>query len=112
MRFEWDEAKNQRNLLKHDVRFETATLAFDDPCALTQRDESTDEEERWITLGSVSPGTVLFVVHTWRERSKEEIIRIISARPATPRERKRYEEAHQRAKTRHRRHRGDERRRY
>jgi uncharacterized DUF497 family protein len=37
MRFEWDEAKNQRNLLKHGVRFETATLIFDDPYALTQR---------------------------------------------------------------------------
>lgn len=31
MRFEWDEAKNQRNLLKHRVRFETAALVFDDP---------------------------------------------------------------------------------
>jgi len=43
MRFEWDEAKNQRNLLKHRVRFGTAALAFDDPCALTQLDDSTDE---------------------------------------------------------------------
>ncbi len=50
MRFEWDEAKNQQNLLKHRVRFETAALAFDDPYSLTQRDESTGEEERWITL--------------------------------------------------------------
>jgi uncharacterized protein len=108
MRFEWDEAKNQRNLLKHAVRFETAALAFDDPYALTQRDESTGEEERWITLGSASPSTVLFVVHTWRGRS-EEVVRIISARPATPRERKSYEEANQRTKTRHR---GHERRRY
>ncbi|MGB2606568.1 MAG: BrnT family toxin, partial [Candidatus Sulfotelmatobacter sp.] len=39
-------AKNQRNLLKHHLRFETAALAFDDPYALTQRDESSDEEER------------------------------------------------------------------
>ena len=44
MRFEWDETKNVRNLLKHRVRFETAALAFDDPYALTQRDESTSEE--------------------------------------------------------------------
>jgi uncharacterized protein len=51
MRFEWDDAKNQRNLAKHKVRFETAVLVFDDPCSLTQRDEATDEEERWITLG-------------------------------------------------------------
>src|SRR5271154_190405 len=89
-----------------DVRFETAALAFDDPRALTQRDESSDEEDRWITLGSVSPGSVLFVVHTYFEQAGEEAVRIISARTATRRERKRYEEANQRTKTRYRRHRG------
>jgi hypothetical protein len=110
MRFEWDEAKNERNLLKHDVRFETATLAFDDPYALTQRDESTVEEERWITLGSVGLDAVLFVVHTVRERGETEVIRIISARNATPP--RRYEEAHQGPKKRHRRYPGHERRRH
>jgi uncharacterized protein (DUF4415 family) len=60
MRFEWDETKNQRNLVKHRVSFETAALAFDDPYALTQRDELSDEEERWITLGSASPATRSF----------------------------------------------------
>src|SRR5579864_4351498 len=109
MYFEWDENKNRQNLLKHDVRFETAALVFDDPQALTQRDQSSDDEERWITLGAVGAGAVLFVVHTWRERSGEEVIRVISARTATPRERKRYEEAQQRTKARHRRHRGQER---
>jgi uncharacterized DUF497 family protein len=43
-RFEWDEDKNQRNLVKHDVRFETAALVFDDPYALTRHDESMSEE--------------------------------------------------------------------
>lgn len=62
MHFEWDDEKNRQNLLKHDVRFETAALVFDDPHSLTQRDEYAGEEERWITLGSVSLGTVLFVV--------------------------------------------------
>jgi len=61
-----DETKNRRNLLKHNVRFETAALAFDDPNALTQRDESSDQEERWITLGSVSLGSVLFRSHMFR----------------------------------------------
>jgi uncharacterized DUF497 family protein len=112
MRFEWDEAKNGRNFLKHDVRFETAVLVFDDPYALTQRDESSDEEQRWITLGEISPDAVLVVVHTWFEREDEEIIRIISARAAESHERRSYDEAHQTAKTRHRRHRGKERRRY
>jgi uncharacterized protein len=50
MRFEWDETKNQRNLAKHKVRFETAALVFNDAYSLTQGDETTDEEERWITL--------------------------------------------------------------
>jgi uncharacterized DUF497 family protein len=39
MRFEWDESKNRQNLLKHDIRFETAALVFDDPRALTQTDQ-------------------------------------------------------------------------
>jgi uncharacterized DUF497 family protein len=64
MRFEWDEEKNCQNLFKHKVRFETAALTFEDPCALTQRDESSDEEERWITIGTIGAGAVLFVVHT------------------------------------------------
>jgi uncharacterized DUF497 family protein len=112
MRFEWDEAKNQRNLRKHDVRFETAALAFQDPYVLTQREESIGDEERWITLGAVSQGVVLFIVHTWRERDEEEIFCIISARAATPRERRGYEEAKQGTKTRYRRDRGHERRRH
>ena len=88
MRFEWDEAKNRSNLLKHRISFETAVLAFDDPFALTRRDEFVTEEERWITLGSVSRGAVLFMVHTRSEEDDEEGTRIISARRATPRERK------------------------
>ena len=66
MEFEWDEAKNRQNLAKHRLSFETAVLVFDDPFALTQHDEATSEEERWITLGSVGSNAVLFVVHTSR----------------------------------------------
>jgi uncharacterized DUF497 family protein len=109
MRFEWDENKNRRNLLKHDVRFETAALVFDDPRALTQTDQFSEDEERWVTLGAIDAGVMLFVVHTWGERSGEGVIRIISARTATPRERRKYEEAQQRTKARYRRHRGQER---
>jgi uncharacterized DUF497 family protein len=108
MRFEWDVNKNRKNLLKHNVRFETAILAFDDPYALTQRDESSSEEERWITLGAIGPGAVLLVVHTCRDPERDEVIRIISARAAAAHERKKYEEAHKGTETRHRRHRGKE----
>jgi len=101
MRFEWDENKSRQNLLKHYVRFETATLVFDDPYMLLEQD-LTGNDERWNTLGSVAPGIVLFVVHTWFEVDSEEVIRIISGRAAESRERKKYEEARQGAKARHR----------
>jgi len=55
MRFEWDEQKNRQNLRKHDVRFETAVLVFDDPYAPTQRDFTSEDEERWITVGAIGP---------------------------------------------------------
>src|SRR5277367_2013599 len=94
MRFEWDDEKNRLNLRKHDVRFETAVLVFDDPYAITQRDESVEDEERWITVGVIGPASVLFVVHAAYERDDEEVIRIISARAADSGERRAYEEAH------------------
>ena len=56
MRFEWDESKNRLNLGKHYVRFETATLVFDDPFATTTRDELFEDEVRWITVGAIGPG--------------------------------------------------------
>jgi uncharacterized DUF497 family protein len=101
MRFEWDDRKNELNHRKHDVTFEIASTAFDDPFALTQPDISSEDEERWITLGAVEPGLVLFVVHTHIESEGEEVIRIISARKAESSERKLYEEAHKDAKRRH-----------
>ena len=58
MRFEWDENKNRLSLRKHDVRFETAVLVFDDPYAITQRDYTIDDEERWITVGAIGPGSI------------------------------------------------------
>jgi uncharacterized protein len=110
--FEWEEAKNRINYLKHDVSFETAALVFDDPYSLTQKDP-TSEEDRFITLGAIGPGAILFVVHVSYENAEgEEIVRIISARPATARERKSYEEAYKKAATADRRHRRQTRRRH
>ena len=65
MRFTWDENKNRQNLRKHDVRFETTVLVFDDSCAITQRDVTLEDEERWITVGAIGPGSILLVVHTF-----------------------------------------------
>jgi len=44
MRFEWNEQENRQNLHRHDVRFETAVLVFDDPYAITQRDVTFEDE--------------------------------------------------------------------
>ena len=113
MRFESDEWKNKQNLAKHDVDFQTAELVFDDPYAVTIRDHAhDDEEDRYITLGEIGPGAVLFVVHTWFADKGEEVIRLISARAATSKERRSYEEAHKKPETPSRRHRREKGRRH
>ncbi|MFB3920404.1 MAG: BrnT family toxin [Terriglobia bacterium] len=94
MRFEWDEQKSRSNLAKHQVSFETATLVFDDPFALSIYDRTVEGEDRWHTLGLVGGVVILLVVHTHTAEDEEEVIRIVSARKATPREREIYEQAH------------------
>src|SRR5208282_988893 len=94
MRFEWDEQENRQNLRKHDVRFETAALVFNDSFALSQPDPAFEDEERWITVGAIGAGSILLVVHTFHEERHDEIVRIISARAAESHERRAYEEAH------------------
>jgi uncharacterized DUF497 family protein len=96
MRFEWDEDKNRRNLAKHKVSFETASLVFDDPYMLSTQDRVIEGEERWQTVGMVS-GTVLFVAHTYREGAGDEAIRLISARKAIAHERRAYAKSQKRS---------------
>ena len=93
MRVEWDQAKNEINQTKHGIDFETAQLVFDDPCCVTFVERVTDGEERWHAIGSIENIIILVVVHTYREEAKDEVVRIISARPATRRERKLYAQA-------------------
>ena len=91
MAFEWDERKSQANLAKHGIDFHTASLAFDDPFALTMRDElHSDDESRFIMLAAIATGAILFLVFTVRS---QDVIRLISARAATRREKAIYEEA-------------------
>jgi uncharacterized protein len=92
MRFEWDEKKNLANRRKHRVSFETATLVFEDPHAISVLERIAKGEERWQTVGMAGGVLVMFVAHTYRESDGEEVVRIISARKATPRERSMYEE--------------------
>jgi uncharacterized DUF497 family protein len=85
VRFEWDEGKNSQNRRKHGVDFQVAALVFDDPNHLSEQDRFVDGEERWQTIGLVNE--LLLVCHTW---TGEDLIRIISARKATRKERTRY----------------------
>jgi uncharacterized DUF497 family protein len=113
VRFEYDERKNRQNLAKHGVDFRTAQIVFEDPYALSRRDEVHDEEERYITLGEIAPGVVLFVAHAaFAAADGEEVIRFISARAATSREKKSYEEANKGAEATNRHHRRKKGRRH
>ncbi len=89
MEFEWDPDKNSGNVKKHGVSFHGASTVFGDPLAITFRDpDHSAGENRFLTFGYSQRNQLLVVVHTER-RGK---IRIISARRATPQERKIYEE--------------------
>lgn len=90
LNFEWDQAKASTNLRKHAVSFEEAATVFADELSLTIPDpDHSLAESRFILLGTSYRGKMLVVVHTERGDS----IRIISARPASQRERQQYEEA-------------------
>jgi uncharacterized protein len=86
--YEWDEEKRRQNLRKHAVEFADAVNALEDDDALTSPDDDSDEEDRFVTLGADLFGRILVVVYTWRG----DMVRLISARKATPRERKQYGE--------------------
>ena len=92
MRFEWDEVKNGRNLRKHKISFETAKMVFDDPHALSDREREVDDEERWQAVGVIVGSVTVVVAYTYRQEDRGEVIRIISARKASPAERRAYEE--------------------
>ena len=95
MRYEWDENKNESNLEKHGLSFETASLVFDDPNSLSIPDRIENGEERWQTIGMIENIVIVMVAHTIKLETdtQEEIIRIISARKATRAERQKYEQA-------------------
>ncbi len=89
MIFEWHAAKARANFAKHGVSFAEAATVFLDPLALTFPDpDHSGAEVREITIGHGAGGAVIFVSHAIREGR----VRVISARKATRRERKQYEE--------------------
>ncbi|HEV2102372.1 MAG TPA: BrnT family toxin [Candidatus Acidoferrum sp.] len=89
MNFEWDPVIAQTNRRKHRVTFEEAATVYGDALALTYPDpDHSFSEQRFITVGMSGAKRLLIVAHAERGES----IRIISARKATQRERKQYEE--------------------
>ncbi len=84
--FEWDEEKNQANLVKHGINFEDASQIFYEPVFVKQSNRK--EEERWIAVGEFND-RVLTVIFTRRDK----VIRIISARRPRPDEKRAYREA-------------------
>jgi len=87
--FEWDSRKARSNLSKHGISFEEASTIFGDSLSLTIPDpDHSITERRYITVGRAFNGKLLVVVHTDRGNN----IRIISARPASRRERRFYEQ--------------------
>jgi uncharacterized DUF497 family protein len=91
LRFDWDPRKAATNLAKHDVAFTEAVTAFSDELALVLADpDHSAIEARFILLGLSAERRVLVVVHCLR--ASGQVIRIISARPASRRERTQYRE--------------------
>ena len=88
MEFDWDERKAAHNVTKHSVPFTEAATVFYDPLSMTYEDpDHSMDEDRYITIGLSGQGRLLIVSHA----DQGDVIRLISARLATKRERKLYE---------------------
>jgi len=88
MKVEFDPAKNDANVRKHGVSLADGDGVLLDPLAVTVEEALGEREPRWVTVGVNSLGLLMVVVWTQRR----EAIRLISARRATPAERRAYEE--------------------
>jgi len=89
VRFEWDRRKAARNVKRHAVSFTEAASAFGDPLSVTIHDPFHSRgEDRFVLIGRTSAGRLVVVVHV----DRGDRIRIISARIASPAERRSHEE--------------------
>lgn len=82
----WDPNKAEINFKKHGIRFSDAEMALYDPFAMTLEEHVVANEQRFVTVGSDAVGRIISVVYSYRA----DTIRLISARKATPTERKQY----------------------
>ena len=91
LKFEWDDKKNDINKEKHGISFiEASTVFYDDNALLINDEVHSNIEERFILLGISTLANMLVVCHCYR--NSEEVIRIISARKATKKETRQYDE--------------------
>jgi hypothetical protein len=87
MEIRWDPKKAEANFRKHKIRFSDAESVLFDPMTLTIEDQNIDQEQRFLSVGSDAEGRIIVIVYTYQG----DTIRLISARKATPKERKYYE---------------------
>jgi uncharacterized protein len=89
LEFEWDENKNRANLVKHGIDFNDAILVFDGPFLTEEDDGPWQGEVRDRTMGLIHAVVTVVIIHT----DRDDTIRLISARRATPNERRIFEAA-------------------
>jgi len=93
MKFEWDLKKERINIKKHRVTFEQASYVFSDPFSLSMYDpDHSEDEDRYILIGQSQNEVILTVVHTFKDENDIEVVRVISARKATQKEGKLYQQ--------------------
>ena len=88
MNYQWDPAKSKSNVKKHGVEFADALGVFEDPDAITIEDTDSEEEQRFLSIGLDVLGRIIVVAYTYRD----DDVHLISARKATKKEVKIYEE--------------------
>ena len=88
MNYQWDPAKAKANVNKHGVEFADAVGVFEDPDAITVEDPDSEGEQRFLSIGLDVLGRIIVVAYTYRD----DDVRLISARKATKKEVKIYEE--------------------
>ncbi|RKW50581.1 MAG: BrnT family toxin [Lachnospiraceae bacterium] len=94
IRFIWDGNKNELNKAKHKLSFEEAKEVFEDENAILFDDpDHSYEEDRFLIIGSIKSSKICIVSHCYKD--SENVIRIISAREATKKEKKIYLEGYQ-----------------
>jgi len=91
MKFAWDPKKANDNIKKHKVSFDEAVTVFYDPLAKIADDpDHSNDEDRFLMIGHSHNANLLIVVHVYKE--EKDTIRIISARKATKKEKKDFQE--------------------